>query len=138
MNFTFIDMIEETVKFLEGNNIKKAGLLSTSGTARTCIYQETAKAYGIEIILPAEDEIRNEMEAIYGKEGIKAGVRYEKSGKNRSIFLDIIRGFMKEGAAAAIMGCTEIPLCISQDDTSMKLVNPTDVLARSVVDFALR
>lgn len=138
VDFIFIDMIEETAKHLEKLQVRKAGLLSTSGTARIGIYQETARKWGIEIIIPDETGIRDEMEAIYGKEGIKAGVRFEKSTKNKSIFLGIINSFMKEGAAAAIMGCTEIPLCLNQDDTPMKLINPTDVLARSVVDYALR
>lgn len=138
MDFTFIDMIVETVKTLHANKIRKAGLLSTSGTAKTGIYQETAVDYGIEIIIPSEDEIRSEMEAIYGMEGIKAGARYEKTKKNKSIFLEIINSLSIKGAEAIIMGCTEIPICLSPEDTSVKLINPTDVLARSVVDYALK
>jgi len=137
-NFIFIDMIEETAKHLDKLNIKKAGLLSTSGTAKLGIYQETALKYGVEIIIPDERGIIDEMEAIYGREGIKAGVQFERSKKNKNLFLEIIRDFEKGGCMAVIMGCTEIPLCIDQDDTSVILVNPTEVLARAVVDFALR
>jgi aspartate racemase len=137
LDFNLIDMIEETVRYLRDNHIMKAGLLSTSGTAKTGIYQETAGNHGIEILIPDEDGIRNEMEAIYGKEGIKAGARFEKSNKNKSIFRDIIQDFRRKGAMAAIMGCTEIPLCLDHHDSGIRLINPTEILALAVVRYAM-
>jgi len=137
VKFDFIDMIEETIKLLVKNKIKKAGLLSTSGTAKLGIYQETAKKYGIEILIPSAGAIEKEMEAIYGKEGIKAGMQYEKSAKNKGLFLAVIKEFAKQGVGTVIMGCTEIPLCLEEKDTDLKLVNPTEVLAISTVQYAL-
>jgi aspartate racemase len=134
----FIDMIDETMKFLYDNNIAAAGLLSTAGTAKSGIYRESAEKFGIEIILPSEKEISAEMEAIGGKEGIKAGFQFEKSKKNKTVFLEIIENFRKKGIDAVIMGCTEIALCLEKEDTLMTLINPTDILAKTAISFALK
>ena len=136
LKFSFIDMIEETVKFLQDNNIKKAGLLSSAGTAKSGIYQETAEKFGIEIIAPSEKGIADEMEAIYGKQGIKAGFQYERSKRNKALLLGIIKEFEKKDTKAVIMGCTEIPLCLDKRDTFLTLVNPTEILAKAVVKYA--
>ena len=136
MKVPFIDMIDETVKYLHDNKLNKAGLLSTAGTAKSGIYQETASNYGIEIFIPSEKGIIDEMEAIYGVEGIKAGVQFEQSNKNKSLFLDIIREFEKLDINTVILGCTEIPLCIDNKDTSLTLVNPGEILAKAVIRYA--
>lgn len=136
MKVPFIDMIEETVKYLHDKNIAKAGLLSTEGTAKTGIYQESAKKYVIEIIIPSENGIKSVMEAISGPEGIKAGVHFEKSKKNKALLMDTLKEFEKSNIKHVIMGCTEIPLCLESDDTSMILINPGEILAKEVVRFA--
>ena len=38
-----------------------------------------------------------------------------------------------QGAEAIILGCTELPLCLTQADVSMSLVSPTEVLAKAIV-----
>lgn len=129
----FIDMIEETMKFLKEKGIKKAGLLSTSGTVDANIYQETGEKYGIKIIAPSENGIKKEMEAIYGEKGIKAGIEFEKSTCNKSLFLKVLEEFREKEIEIAIMGCTEIPLCLEQSDTDFFLVNPTEILAKAIV-----
>lgn len=44
---------------------------------------------------------------------------------------------VKEGAEAVILGCTEITLLISQQDTSVPLFDTTKIHAEYAVDFAL-
>ena len=132
-DFVLVDMIEETVKFLKKLGYGVAGLLSTSGTASTGIYQETGRKYGIRIISPSDDGIRNVMEAVYGAKGIKANARFERSRRNRALLKEVIRGFEEEGLEALIMGCTEIPLALRASDTRLVLINPTEIMAREII-----
>lgn len=134
VSIPILNMIEETNSFLVEQNIQRVGLLSTAGTAKTGIYQKTLS---MNVSLPSEEGIAKEMEAIYGKEGIKAGVAYEKSEKNKTLLLDVIDELKEKGTEAIIMGCTEIPLCISQQDTHIELINPTQLLGQALVREAL-
>ncbi|MBE0676291.1 MAG: aspartate/glutamate racemase family protein [Bacteroidales bacterium] len=131
--FELIDMIEETIIAIKERGIARAGLLSTSGTAASGIYQETGRRFGIEIVSATEQGISDLMEAVYGPKGIKANARYERSRRNRKLIIDVMRNFEERGFEAVIMGCTEIPLAIEARDTDLLLINPTEILARSIV-----
>ncbi|MBM3420137.1 MAG: amino acid racemase [Bacteroidetes bacterium] len=133
MGFELIDMIEVTVRHLSASGVRVAGLLSTSGTAKTGIYQETGKRFGVEILSPSGSGINDVMEAVYGVKGIKAGPRYEKSRRNRQLLQGVAGQFEEKGIDVVIMGCTEIPLSMRRKDTRMELVNPTELLAREIV-----
>ena len=43
----------------------------------------------------------------------------------------------EKGAEIIIMGCTEIPLALSQEDFHLPLINPVEILAESAVHIAL-
>ena len=49
----------------------------------------------------------------------------------------IIQSLSDMGAEAVILGCTEIGLLISQDDTQIPLFDTTRIHANKAVDFAL-
>lgn len=50
-------------------------------------------------------------------------------------FLFII--FQKdEGAEAIVLGCTDIPVLIQQEDTSIKLFDSVEIYAEATVKFA--
>jgi len=53
------------------------------------------------------------MEAIYGKEGVKAGFTTGQCQKDIS---DAIDGLVAEGVEVIILGCTELPLLLPQTD----------------------
>jgi aspartate racemase len=52
-------------------------------------------------------------------------------------YLEIIDGLNKKGAEGVILGCTEIPLLIKQDDCSIPTFDTTLIHAKYAVDFAL-
>ena len=128
-----LDMIRETALELQRLNITEVGILSTSGTAKSGIFDERLKRHGINGVIPDEIGLNRQMEAIYGPEGIKAGAQFEKSPQNKAAFLEIIEQFRSQGIFQVIMGCTEIPLCLDQNDTESMLINPVEVLAQAVV-----
>ena len=128
-----VNMIEETGKTILQHGFKKVGILSTSGTAKSKIYQQVLEKLGIITVIPDEIGIEKEMEAIYGKEGIKASTKFEKSKKNKSLFVEVIDDLEEQGAEAIIMGCTEIPLCLENNDSTLPLINPTEILAKAII-----
>ena len=59
---------------------------------------------------------------------------FEEKSKTR--LLDIMKKLQLQGAEGIILGCTEIPLIIQDDDFDLPLFNTTLRHARAAVDFA--
>lgn len=132
-----ISMIEETAKYISKNfpGVKKAGLLATSGTVGSSVYRKPLNDEGIELLVPSsESQEKLVMEAIYGKEGIKAG---HKTGQPRDFLMKAAEELVKEGAEVIILGCTEIPLALKNGDMPTPFVDPTEILAKAAIDCAL-
>lgn len=55
------------------------------------------------------------------------------------IFLkDIARDYIRQGAEAIVMGCTEIPLAINQVHTDIKLFDTIEIIVQCAVDYSLK
>ena len=129
-NVPIINMISETVASIHNSfpNIKKIGLLATTGTVKSRIYHKAIT--GMEVITPDDSEQEIVMNAIYGERGVKAGFT---QGKSRNALLEVAKGLIDRGAEAIIVGCTEISLVLSQEDLPVPLIDALQVLAEAVI-----
>lgn len=116
------------------------GLLATDGTVATGIYHNKAKAMGFSIVAPDKEFQAMVMEAIYGPKGVKAGFT---DGECKASLLRAAEHLAKDkGARALILGCTELPLILSEtlsfdlNGVNVAFVDPTASLARKVVEVA--
>ena len=60
-----------------------------------------------------------------------------KYAESRAAYRKIIAGLIAQGAEAIILGCTEIMLLVSQDDSAVPLFDTTTIHAIAAVDRAL-
>ena len=129
-NVPIINMISETVAHIYQNfpNIKKVGLLATTGTVKSRIYHKAITKMGV--ITPDDSEQEIVMDAIYGEQGIKAGFT---QGKSRNALLEVAKGLINRGAEAIIIGCTEVSLVLTQEDLPVPLIDALQVLAEAVI-----
>jgi aspartate racemase len=51
----------------------------------------------------------------------------------RSYFQGLIEGFAAQGCDAVVLGCTEIPLLIAPEDSSLPVLDSTRLLARAAL-----
>lgn len=51
-------------------------------------------------------------------------------------YLKIIDKLVSQGAQGIILGCTEIPLLVKQEDCTIPLFDTTTIHAKSAVEFA--
>ena len=125
-----IDMILETVNYISEQfpEMKKLGLLATSGTVRTQLYQRRLESR--EVLLPDRESQEDLMAAIYDDTGIKLGFT---GGSARNSVLSIAQSLVTRGAEAIIAGCTELSLVLSAPDISVPLIDPLQILAVAVV-----
>lgn len=129
VNTPIINMISETVKYIhrEFPHIKKIGLIATTGTIKMGIYHKAIKE--MELIIPSGAAQEKVMETIYGEQGIKAGY----GGNPRKYILEVTEALVKGGAEAVLIGCTEVSLVLNQNDLSVPLIDPLQILAEAVV-----
>lgn len=134
-----LNMIEETATFIASNypTITKVGVLSTTGTYKSGVYTKVLKAKGYEVILPSLDMQENLIHPsiyhpIYGIKTISNPI-HPQARKN------LLQGFSflkEQGAQAVILGCTEIPLAITEKVINeMIIIDPTTILARALIQF---
>ena len=129
-------MVEESGQFISNKHpqIKKVGVLATSGTVASKIYSSILAKYDIEVVYPTE-EIQSVFvhPAIYDPGyGIKAFSNPIKKIAKTNLETAAIY-LSRKGVQAVILGCTEIPLAI----TSAKIENSLIIDATSVLASAL-
>jgi aspartate racemase len=136
VSIPIINMIKETAKRIKSKypEIKRIGLLATTGTVATKIYHQELAKYNIEVITPSETIQENiVMDAIYGQKGIKAG--FHRKPKQQ---LEIAgEKLIKKGAELIIAGCTEISIVLKQKSVNYCVVDPLVILAETAIEQVL-
>ncbi|MBQ1447091.1 MAG: amino acid racemase [Solobacterium sp.] len=123
-----LHMIRLTGEELKKRGITKTGLMATTGTIRTGIYQQSIP--DIELILPDLDEQAALMDMTYN--GVKAGVKDYDGSKVQAT----AERMQALGAQVIILGCTELPLAKEMYHLQFDTIDPTLVLAQAAVEFA--
>jgi|SRR5690625_1721881 len=98
-----IHMIEETVLHAKKNGAKRVGILATTGTITTGIYQKACEKEGIEPIIPNEQTQEIIMSLIY--DDVKAGKMIDPKK-----WAMIDQAMKESGCDKLILGCTELSI----------------------------
>lgn len=131
----FLHMLEETAVYIDKEmpEVRKFGLLATTGTIETHIFQNELKKIGKEIIIPGKKNQSKVMSAVYGEKGIKAGFISQPN----SILLEVVSYLVNEkGCRAVIAGCTEIPLALQPAHLTVPFIEPLMIIARRSIERA--
>ncbi|MCV0429680.1 MAG: amino acid racemase, partial [Roseibium sp.] len=113
----------------------RVGILATNGTIHSGLYQQALTDAGLGFVVPDETHQALVMDAIYGPKGVKAGYT---DGLCKEQIARAFAHLVTNGAEAVILGCTELPLIVSEnkEDLGALPIDPTDVLARKCVQLA--
>jgi len=136
-----LHMIQEVSDFLKEHykDIKKVGVLSSTGTWTVGIYPRFLQECGFEVIVPTEKTQKEFVNpSIYDPDwGIKS--LGGPSKENRASMEKGIDELVFLGAEAIILGCTEFPLALFPHEravnqvTGWPAIDPTMILARALV-----
>lgn len=107
---------------------RRVGLLGTQAVMEGSMYAGKLGGLGIELLVPDEEE-RTHIQRIIRTELI-AGRRTHAS---RADVSHIIAGLARTGAEAVILGCTELPLLLAEDDSAFPLLDSTRLLAQAAI-----
>lgn len=110
----------------------RVGLLGTDWTMTGAVYPGRLDEREIDCLVPAEETRRRLDAAIF--EELCQGI-FEPS--TTTSFLEAIDDLRERGAEGVILGCTEIPLIVNDESSSLPTVDSTRLLARTAVALAL-
>jgi aspartate racemase len=96
-------------------------------------YKSTLKERNIDGIVPELSE-RDFIQKTISEELLR-GIFTDHS---RHRFIEICAGLNTKGAEGIVLGCTEIPLLLKQEDINIPLVDTLLIHAMAAVDFALK
>ncbi|MDO8071602.1 amino acid racemase [Janthinobacterium sp. SUN176] len=112
--------------------VQRVGLTGTRWLVDSAVYPDRLAARGIVCVRPGEDE-RSEINRIIMEELVPGVVKRDSVAR----FQAIIAGLREQGCDAVILGCTEIPLIISDANSPLPTLDSTRLLARAALRRAL-
>ncbi len=127
-----IHIAEEVANSIKEKGLSSVALLGTKYTMQLDFYKNKLAAKGISTIIPNEAEIEVINTAIYTEMG--KGIF---TSATKAKFLEIIQRLITEGAEGIILGCTEIPILIKQEDCTVPVFDTTCIHSQAAVRFAL-
>lgn len=133
IDLPIIHIADATATEIKKQGLSKIGLLGTKFTMEMDFYTKKLSAAGIESLMPEKKE-RLFIHSTIMDELLKE--IFKPEAKKR--FLEIISSLEQNGAQGIVLGCTEIPLLIRQEDTHLPVFNTLKIHAQAAVDFALR
>jgi len=117
---------------------REVGLLATSGTLASGVYERTLEVHGKTLVLPSAAAQSRLMDAIYGASGVKAGFL---SGACQDDLRAALEDLSSRGVDVVILGCPELavlpqPSVANRGGRVASLIDPASVLAQHCVAFA--
>jgi aspartate racemase len=134
LDIPIVNMLTETVDHIAQMSpaAVRVGILATSGTIASGLYQDALEAAGLCALIPEATDQTRVMDAIYGPSGVKAG---HTSGRCADQIGAVVAALKAQSADAIILGCTERPLIKLSDGLlrSTRFIDPTRVLAEACI-----
>jgi aspartate racemase len=125
-----IHIAEATASEIKMQNIRKVGLLGTRFTMEQDFFTSKLRAQNIEFIIPDEEDRNYIHFSIF--EELGRGLILEESKKKH---IAIINKLKEMGAEGIILGCTEIPLIVKQEDVTIPVFDTALIHSKAAVEF---
>jgi aspartate racemase len=113
-------------------DVRRAGLLGTAFTMEQDFYKQRLVDRGLEVLVPDEPDRERVHRIIYDE--LCLGVVRESS---RQVYREVMARLVEAGAEAIILGCTEIGMLVSDDDTTVATFDTTRLHAEGAADWAV-
>jgi aspartate racemase len=111
---------------------RSLGLTGTRWLVDSNVYREKLDPLGLECVRPSTAQ-RDGINQIIMDELVRGVIRPESI----SYFQTVIQGLKEQGCDAVILGCTEIPLIINDQNSALPTLDSTRLLARAALRRAV-
>lgn len=127
----WLNIAEEVVAEAKRQNYKCVGVLGTRFLMESPVYPTKLTATGIEHRIPKVKDREHINEIIFNE--LVYGCF---SSETRAYFKEVIGRLKNQGCDAVVLGCTEIPLLVTQESSPLPMLDSTRLLARAALKEA--
>ncbi|SHF27046.1 aspartate/glutamate racemase family protein [Chryseobacterium vrystaatense] len=121
----------ETAKAIQKAGFKRAGLIGTKFTMEMDFYKNKLEEYGLEVLTPEHQETKDYIQHTV-KDELGVGLI---NPETKVRYISIVEELIVRGAECIILGCTEIPLLLSQDDFTIPVFDTTKIHCEAIVEY---
>ena len=132
VHIPILSLLDVVAEASLAKGIKTVGLLGTRFTMERNLYQDALAHRGITVLIPDADD-REAVNRVIYDELVAGQIRAE----SRARYVEIIKKLAARGAQGVILGCTEIPLLVSEADTGLPLLDTTLLHAEAALNYAV-
>ncbi|MBI9082823.1 MAG: amino acid racemase [Desulfobacterales bacterium] len=133
VDLPLLHIIDATAAKAREMGLKNLGLLGTRFTMSDGFYHEKMAPYGINTIVPCPED-QDIIHDIIVEELVQGRLLED----SRAEYIRVIRELIRLGAEGVILGCTEIPLLVKPEDSSVPLLDTAIIHAGTALNHALR
>jgi aspartate racemase len=127
-----VHIAEATAIEVHSRGFTRVGLLGTRRTMELDFYPLKLNPRGIEVLTPGEED-----RAFVNRAILEELIHDRFLPETKARMLGIMGELKARGAQGIILGCTEIPLLIKQQDFSLPLLDTLALHVNAAVDFAM-
>ena len=123
-----LSILDETVKAVKAEGYKKIGLLATTKTIDSKLYETPLVENKVDVVVPEKSEQATVAKIILK---ILDGTAEKEDRKN---LLKVVDNLVERGSECILLGCTDIQSILNQYHLKTKLIDSLDVLASATFD----
>lgn len=127
----FINMIEEAVKEIRGDELRRVGILGTPFTIRNRVYENVLDQNKIQNVIPTLVQQQKITLVIIN---LLSKIR---SKKDRQKIISVIKELKTKGAEGIILGCSELSLLGIHSTVGIKIYDPIKIIAQACYKYAM-
>jgi aspartate racemase len=124
----WLHIAEEVGNEAKRRNFQKLGLTGTKFLVRGPVYPEKLDALGIRYSKPKVAQQERINQIIFDEL-----VRGEQKPESLLYFRQVIQEFKSNNCDAVVLGCTEIPLLVNDENSPLPTLDSTRILARAAL-----
>ena len=133
INIPILHIADATGNEAKSKAYKSLGLLGTRPTmTQTFLKNRLEEKFEVEVLIPQGEDLEETHN--YISQELTQGKFTEQA---RNFYRQQIEKLKSRGADAIILGCTELPMLLKQEDSPLPLLDTTRLHAQMAVDFIL-
>ncbi|WP_106794233.1 aspartate/glutamate racemase family protein [Aquimarina sp. Aq78] len=133
VSIPFMHIARTTGESIQSLGLKKVALLGTKFTMEKDFYTKTLiNDFGLEIFIPDTSDRQVVHDIIYN-ELVKGQFTYASKQK----VIEVIKELQKQGAQGIILGCTELPILISELDVTIPIFDTGKIHAHKAIEWSI-